>query len=293
MMLSARAEAELATLRRGFTQAFTSLELGRRTWARLSDDGKRALVSCTNSSLRLAYAEGAHWGALGRCGEVRRGVALRALRQQQAAQTELQPVMAELEAIVAKMCETTRALGERLGKAAATLGDTRTREAPLFDSGLSAVELLTRLDSIASAYARELELRRALASELASGRAGQELAGWEGSARLSLSAWVLQVRSRQLAPRSLPGCQIRPSSATQACTFARPSLCLSACSHPPKLSLTEFSPSEPSHVPRPAICAAASRGGADGLVLRGALRRGAQDTGLGRWAAAVRAEEVM
>ena len=262
MLSTARAEAELATLRRGFIQAFTSIELGRRTWAKLSDDGKRALVSCTNSSLRLAYAEGAHWGTLGSSGEVRRGVALRALRQQQVSQAELRPVMAELEAVVAKMCETTRALGERMCKAAATLGDARTRDVPLFEAGLSATELLARLDSFASAYARELQLRRALASELASGHSGQDLAGWEGSARLSLSAWVLHVPAPPACPtgtRAVP----QPAVAHAMCSTSRP---LAAARS------REAGLSPPSHIVPPAIVTAAHRGWTYGPILRGALR---------------------
>ena len=77
-------DAELSSLRRSFQMAFTSIELSRRKWSVLSENGKRMLVDCTNSSLKLAYAEEGHWEVLGQCSEIRRCVAIRALTQHQA-----------------------------------------------------------------------------------------------------------------------------------------------------------------------------------------------------------------
>ena len=82
-------ELELAALRRAVARAFTSLDVGRRKWAAQSESGKRSLSACLNSLTQLAYAEGAHWGALAGCTEMRRLVAVRALHKLRAAQAEV------------------------------------------------------------------------------------------------------------------------------------------------------------------------------------------------------------
>ena len=81
-------------MQRAYQQAFTSLDLGRRQWKKLSDRGRHALVSCTNSSLKLAFSDGKHMPrGLRQCTAVRRGVANRALQQQATSQAELYLLM--------------------------------------------------------------------------------------------------------------------------------------------------------------------------------------------------------
>ena len=131
---SARAEAEWGALRRGFTQAITSLELGRKKWAKLSDSGKLLLTAYTNGQVQQMHAEHrANWvpqlrGSAG----LRRGVALRALEQQRMAQVELAPLMEELEDVVARMSGAVATLRSKLTRAATALGAAHTEDAPLF-----------------------------------------------------------------------------------------------------------------------------------------------------------------
>ena len=82
-------ELELAALRRAVARAFTSLDVGRRKWAAQSESGKRSLSACLNGMTQLAYAEGAHWGALAGCTEMHRLVAVRALHKLRAGQAEV------------------------------------------------------------------------------------------------------------------------------------------------------------------------------------------------------------
>ncbi|KAL1527153.1 hypothetical protein AB1Y20_015833 [Prymnesium parvum] len=184
-MASHREEEQWAALRRSFTQAFTSLELGRRRWAKLSEEGKRALSHCTNSHLKLHYAEGEPSAS-----PVRRQLALRALQQQQRSQDEARALLAELEGVLVKMQEAVALLRRRVEQAEA--GRSAVRDAALFPSGLRAGDLLGCLEGFTSAYAREMALRRELVRELCGGWAREDVSSWESGARLALSAWVMQ-----------------------------------------------------------------------------------------------------
>lgn len=110
----ARQRDEQGRLRRVTDRTFTSLELGRRKWDKLSERGKLALTNFVNSRAKLGYAHGPHWGPLSRCTELRHCVAISALRERHEAESELQCVINELDAVVTDM----RAAAETLGAAA-------------------------------------------------------------------------------------------------------------------------------------------------------------------------------
>lgn len=121
-------------------------------------------------------------------------MAMRVLREQADAQLAVPALLQELESILLKMHTTAASLRLQLERCDESLGGRRASDSRLFPSGWSSSSLLECLEAFAAAYARELELRRVLAHEICQGRGGGDLNTWEESARLSLSAWVLQAR---------------------------------------------------------------------------------------------------
>ena len=125
----AREREEQKKLWRVVDRTFTSLELGRRKWDKLSEQGKLALQGLVNSRSKLGYAHGPSWGALSGCVSLRRGVAISALTERDEAVVEIQRVAAALDAVVAEMqigadrlCASTKGLegddfdGEQIGR---------------------------------------------------------------------------------------------------------------------------------------------------------------------------------
>ncbi len=199
----------LSVLRRAFQQAITSIDLARHRWIKLSATGRSALTACVNCQLRLAHVHGPRWPAAGGGGIVRSGVELRALRQRREAQDSLPPVLDGLDAAVAGMQAATNSMRERLSAACGVLGEVEARNAPLLHTE-TGPQLLARAEAMLRAYDTERRLRRAMAREIAGDCCGHvspaeegetgdaeaggrlyERAGWESTAKLYLSAWVL------------------------------------------------------------------------------------------------------
>ena len=118
----AREREEQKKLWRVVDRTFTSLELGRRKWDKLSEQGKLALQRLVNSRSKLGYAHGPSWGALSGCVSLRRGVAISALTERDEAAVEIQRVAAALDAVVAEMqigadrlCASTKGWTKGLG----------------------------------------------------------------------------------------------------------------------------------------------------------------------------------
>ena len=190
-------EAETSSLRRGALHAITTLDVLRRKWSLHSDAGRKALSGCVNAQLQIGHAEAGSW-PLG-FGAVRAGVLSRALQLKRQSESELRPVMEELEAVVAKMKTTAETLREQSESASSSRDvDPRQPRASLSTPPLlhgESIERLVRLaDDVVRAFESELQLRRTVAAELAG--AGSAAAanggGWDASARLLLSAWVLE-----------------------------------------------------------------------------------------------------
>lgn len=187
--------AELGSLSRCFQQGITSLDLARRKWAALTVTGRSTLTACVNVQLQLAHVHGTHWAP--GFGAVRRGVEARALRDRREAQDRLPPVLEGLEAALANMHAAVSTMRTRLDTASRRLGAEVARDTPLLHTE-SARQILERSAELASSFDREWNLRRAMAAELLGAPGGVDdsnlyrRAGWEGTARLYLSAWVLE-----------------------------------------------------------------------------------------------------
>ena len=182
-----------ASLARAFQQGVTSLDLARHKWARLSSIGRAALTTCVNCELQLAHVHSEHWAA--GCGAARRGAELRALRERREAHSRLRPVLDGLDAATADMGAAVRTMRDRLEAACRVLGRAAS-ETPLLHTE-SASQLLSRSEALAAGFESEWRLRRDVAAELLGGGAGDRgafyrRAGWEATARIYLSAWMLQ-----------------------------------------------------------------------------------------------------
>ena len=207
---SALREADLNALRRAATHCITTLDVLRRKWQIHSEAGRTALSGCVNARLRFAHAEAGEWPAEFRA--VRSGVALRALHQQREAEENVGPVLIALETVVGEMRSANEALRV---KAEQVMSGGSRHPHPLLASelllhGESIERIISRTASVVRAYERELHLRRTIAVELAgvaaTGITGEEAdesqpplpprkcqgPGWDVSARLLLSAWVLE-----------------------------------------------------------------------------------------------------
>jgi hypothetical protein len=192
-------DTELATLRRNFTHALTTLDVCRRKWQAVGGQGKEALTGCVNSRLKLAHAEGQNWPV--GFAAVRQGIMLRAMEQQRASEAAIGPVLQQLEEVVSSMRTAMDTLRTRLRASMRVLGGQHHNTALIH--GESVASLLARAEEVVHSFGRELQLRRTLVAQLAGIDAQQEqqqeqpqlaaaAAGWDADARLLLSAWVLE-----------------------------------------------------------------------------------------------------
>ena len=121
----------MGALQRSLRHGYTSIDVSRRKWASLSAAGKEALSSCINSQTRLHHAQSPHWPAAIGTPAVRRGVAMRALRERRDAHAAVGPLMRELEDVVADVRRTATELASRLEAATRVLGAERANEEPI------------------------------------------------------------------------------------------------------------------------------------------------------------------
>ena len=180
--------------------AITTLDVLRRQWKSHSDAGRKALSGCVNAQLQVGHAEAGSWPAGFQA--VRAGVVSRALQMRSEAEGELRPVMAELESVVAKMRAAAEALRAQAEAASSGSGSSAaTRElpaaslnAPPLLHGESIDRLVRLADEVVRAFESELRQRRTVAAELTGAGDGAAASGggWDASARLLLSAWVLE-----------------------------------------------------------------------------------------------------
>ena len=204
LMADRQAEAELQALRRAVNHTFTTLDVARRKWSKLSSVGKEALTACANGQSRLGHAQGAHLSAAlqrldstaaSRCSysSVRRGVAAYALRERRDAQLAVPPVLDGLEEVAGSMRRAVADLEARVAASTRAIGAERARSTPLVHTE-TAVQLVARASAMADCFEQELKLRRTVAAQVAGG--GREGAaakpGWDGAVKLYLSAWVLE-----------------------------------------------------------------------------------------------------
>eukprot|EP00900_Chrysochromulina_parva_P026797 jgi/Chrpa1/8751/Chrysochromulina_OHIO_Genome00003535-RA len=204
LLADRQAEAELQALRRAVNHTFTTLDVARRKWNKLSSVGKEALTACANGQSRLGHAQGAHLtaalqrldstAARGRsCSSMRRGVATYALRERRDAQLAVPPVLDGLEEVVGSMRHAVADLEARVAASTRAIGAERARSTPLVHTE-TAAQLVARASAMADCFEQELKLRRTVAAQVAGG--GREGAatkpGWDGAVKLYLSAWVLE-----------------------------------------------------------------------------------------------------
>lgn len=194
MSVDRREAVAVATLTRNFQLGFTSLDLSRRKWAALSAAGKAALSGVANAETQLDFATAPKAQLLPPCdcSRVRVGLARIATRKRAARRAELIPVFDGLEAVVADLGSNVTRMRERLAQAGESLGAERAARAPLMH-GESAEQLLSHASAMLLAFERELELRKAVAVEIAGGSTPPARpARWDATLRLYLSAWVLE-----------------------------------------------------------------------------------------------------
>jgi len=194
-------------LRRSVTHAITTLDVCRRKWQALQAPGKAALTRCINGRLMLAHAEGANWPS--GFAAVRHGVARRALRERHESEEAVRPVLCGLEDIVRDMRAAATALRDKVAARGRQplrppgASPASTPRAGSADSVENARVLIERVETIVSAFERELQLRRAVVAQLTGAGAGDDASsdvrdastltpGWDADARLLLSAWVLE-----------------------------------------------------------------------------------------------------
>ena len=204
LLADRQAEAELQALRRAVNHTFTTLDVARRKWNKLSSVGKEALTACANGQSRLGHAQGAHLtaalqrldstAARGRSySSMRRGVATYALRERRDAQLAVPPVLDGLEEVVGSMRHAVADLEARVAASTRAIGAERARSTPLVHTE-TAAQLVARASAMADCFEQELKLRRTVAAQVAGG--GREGAatkpGWDGAVKLYLSAWVLE-----------------------------------------------------------------------------------------------------
>ena len=174
-------------LRRDFAHAITTLDVCRRRWQQQQQPGKQALSSVVNARRMQAHAEGSDWPS--GFAIVRDGVERRATRDRKAADDAIQPVMQELEAIVADMRKAADGLRGKV-EAAARRNIRQPPASPLaiasprsasssprtpapaspapapVDSAAAAKSLAERIEATVVAFESELRLRRAVVAEL-------------------------------------------------------------------------------------------------------------------------------
>lgn len=133
----------------------TSLDLGRRKWAKLSQQGRALLSSIVNARSQLDYVgSSANWAGLSDCAAVRARVEASLLETRRDRSSELEVVLDELQAVVLAMRAAVDDHRARVGKEAARRPDPST--APLIAHAEAAV----------GTFERELALRRELALEM-------------------------------------------------------------------------------------------------------------------------------
>lgn len=192
--------ADSQALQRAATHTLTTLDVCRRKWAVLSSEGKVALSGCVNAQLKMAHAESGEWPAGFQA--VRSGIALCALEQRRESEAAIHPVLEALAALVADMRATSESLCSRVESL--TPQHSPLRAAPLLHSE-SVDQILARVAEVVRTYERELKLRQSVVAELTGGTSGggedhgeyqtapqPRGPGWDASARLLLSAWVLE-----------------------------------------------------------------------------------------------------
>ena len=124
-------------------------------------------------------------------------MAMSALRKRRDARSALPSLMLELEQIVGRMRSNADGLCQRCDAAAIALGEHQITTVPLIHTE-SADRILARVEDIVAAYERELQLRRAVATELMgiatspTERPAAAFGSDDGAARVYLSAWVLE-----------------------------------------------------------------------------------------------------
>lgn len=133
----------------------TSLDLGRRKWAKLSQQGRALLSSIVNARSQLDYVgSSANWAGLSDCAAVRARVEASLLETRRDRSSELEVVLDELQAVVLAMRAAVDDHRARVDKEAARRPDPST--APLISHAEAAV----------GTFERELALRRELALEM-------------------------------------------------------------------------------------------------------------------------------
>jgi hypothetical protein len=135
----------------------TSLDLGRKKWAKLSQRGRALLSSIVNARSQLDYVgSSANWASFSDCAVIRERVEASLLQTRRDRSSELVAVLDGLQAVVRAMREAVDDHRARVSKEAARRADPST--APLIAHAEEAVK----------SFERELELRRELALELTS-----------------------------------------------------------------------------------------------------------------------------
>lgn len=166
----------------------TSLELGRKKWAKASQRGRTLLTSIINTRSQLDYvSQSSNWGMLSGFTELRDRVEVSLLSSRRAWAVEMEEVLDELSTIVLAMRAAVDDHSARVNKEAARTGgrpaDSST--APLIAHAYTAV----------GSFERELALRRDLAREIQ--QPAERLCVTDESARLHMSAWVLEPLASQ------------------------------------------------------------------------------------------------
>ena len=200
-------------MHRALTHACTTLDVCWRKWRALQAPGKAALTSHVNARLLNVHADTVSSWPKG-FAAVRAGVARRAQHEQQTAEEAMAPVMRDLEKVVADM----RAAADALRSKVEVLAQQRQPAASFTSPSLAhgsgsaastmdaqtARQLVERVETTVQFFEKELQLRRTVVRELMGEVGGvdtlygSELTGprpppgWDASARLLLSAWVLE-----------------------------------------------------------------------------------------------------
>jgi len=138
----------------------TSLDLGGKKWAKLSQRGRAAMSSIANARSQLDFVgSGANWGALEGCSAVREQVEASLLSSRCTRSAELQVVLEELEAAVRAMRAAVDDHRGRVEKAAAARSDARRVDR-------STAPLIARAYEAVATFERELLLRQDIAREI-------------------------------------------------------------------------------------------------------------------------------
>jgi hypothetical protein len=134
----------------------TSLDLGRKKWAKLSQQGRALLSSIVNARSQLDYVcSGANWAGLSHCAAVRTMVESSLLETRRDRSSELQTVLDDLQAVV-------RAMRAAVDEHRARVDRESLRRA----ADRSTAPLIARAEEAVGTFERELALRRELALEL-------------------------------------------------------------------------------------------------------------------------------